>query len=61
MENVNNKPWTPATIRENVDNWSLAGDAGLLSYLQNFSDVNNQELSFMSKQIELIFFYFYRI
>lgn len=30
--------WTPQTIRDNVDNWSLASDAALLGYLENFSE-----------------------
>ncbi|XP_049941867.1 WASH complex subunit 2 [Schistocerca serialis cubense] len=31
------KPWTPDDLRRNSTCWSLAGDAGLLRYLQEFS------------------------
>lgn len=31
------KPWTPEDLRRNSTCWTLAGDAGLLKYLQEFS------------------------
>lgn len=36
------RPWSTEEMIENSSNWSLAGDAGLLKYLEEFSDVNMQ-------------------
>lgn len=35
-----NRPWEIEEIVDNAHQWSLAGDAGLLKYLEKFSDVN---------------------
>lgn len=32
-------PWTTEEMRKKRREWSLAGDAGLLKHLQQFSDV----------------------
>jgi len=34
------KPLTTDELRAAADNWSLAGDVGLLAHLQQFSDVS---------------------
>lgn len=34
------RPWTVDEIKENAENWSLAGDVALLNTIKNFSEVN---------------------
>lgn len=34
------RAWTTQEIIENAGNWNLAGDAGLLKYLEEFSEVS---------------------
>lgn len=33
------RPWTTNEMRQQSSNWNLAGDAGLLKHLQQFSQV----------------------
>lgn len=33
------RPWPPNEMIANAPNWTLAGDAGLLNYLEKFSGV----------------------
>lgn len=39
--NQNNwcRPWTTEELRDNADNWSLAGDVALLNTIKAFSEV----------------------
>lgn len=39
--NKNNwfRPWSAEELRENAENWSLAGDVALLNTIKDFSEV----------------------
>lgn len=38
-QNNHNRPWSTEEIRENAENWSLAGDLALLNTIKSFSEV----------------------
>lgn len=37
-----NRPWSVEEMKENAENWSLAGDVALLNTIQAFSEVGIQ-------------------
>lgn len=43
MDSVNqnkwDRPWTTEELKENAENWSLAGDVALLNTIKAFSEV----------------------
>lgn len=46
------KPWTIQEIRGNANNWSLAGDAGLLQHLQEFSHQMISRVHEIGKEVD---------
>lgn len=43
------RPWTTKEMIDNASDWNLAGDAGLLKYLEDFSEVVIIQLPYCTK------------
>jgi WASH complex subunit FAM21 len=50
------RPWNTDEMRQQSANWNLAGDAGLLKHLQQFSQVRNILIKYIKEWMFLLSF-----